>query len=485
MSYSLQEAFKSKDTAPPYHVFQCLDDYFVFDTSGCRFYQINELSYHFLKLLQNFPTNEVESMLISDGYPEALVTETSKGILLIGDQGLFDVPDFTITDVQLEDWLANMEGIRHWSIDLMLTEKCNLACKYCFCATSRDVPSGIMDEATIKKAIDMLFGTAKKNADVDINFFGGEPLLNKKGFRYAIEYSRKLADETGRKISYRMTTNGTILDDEILELLLKHKIPVMISLDGPENIHDLQCPTHYGGGSYHTVAGNIRRLLELQHPVEVRCTLAHPMPRLKELVEFFDGFSSFGFRRIVIAPVQNPFYNPTPLDFQVEDYDALAQESRELLPWIIEKLRQCDSPFRYFNFIHEVQGIFNGTFSQTVGAIRCSACPVVINVATDGSLYPCCRFSGMKKWKTGDVESGPDYESYKSFWRKYRKQVNKSCSNCWAFPICKGPCPWEIHTPDGNFTAPKNCDFLRSHVEDAAYVYAHMPQDATKTPINI
>ena len=120
-----------------------------------------------------------------------------------------------------------------------------------------------------------------------------------------------------------------------------------------------------------------------------------------------------------------------------------------------------------------IQLIENMKSHSPGGVVKCGAGHSCIFTAVDGTLYPCHRFGGMARWKIGHISSGVDHSLYKKFWLGYRRSLKNTCELCWAWPICRGPCPWEIINPNGTFEKNvRHCDFRKRYVEQAAYVYA-------------
>ena len=244
-----------------------------------------------------------------------------------------------------------------------------------------------------------------------------------------------------------LTTNGTLLDDEIITIIKKYNFGLMVSLDGPKELHNSQCPTRGGEGSYDLAVAGIRRLMVRRRRVTVRCTMAHPAPNMMKLVHFFEDF---GFTRIVLGRVYNPVY-PSCCDLQKEDFaDLERQMNTEVVPWMLEELKAGRTP-KYFPFSGVVEKEKDANPGEPISPFRCGACRGTTTVGADGTFYPCHRFVGMKEWVVGSVENGPDIEKCKSFWRRYHELVKENCFGCWAYPLCHDPCPWEVAQADGTF----------------------------------
>lgn len=456
---------------PPYHAFECLGERFVYDTSTCRFYSIDELTHLFLDLCCTCSIDEAKRIFLDrDDFSSEAVESVANEVAIMAGHGLFDVPDYSISADRMELELRQRYATTWNKLELALAETCNLACKYCYCGTCRDMPNqGLMSETVARQAITWLFAMSGRSEQVSITFFGGEPLLNKPVFRFAIEYSQRLAKLHGKKVFYSMTTNGTLMDDEVIGYIKRYNFGLMVSLDGPPEIHNAQCPTRDGRGSFDMVAAGIKKLMARRRSVTVRCTMTHPVPRMLDLIRFFEDF---GFTRIVLGRAVNPV-NPSPLDFTEEDFtECTRQERGELITWMLEQLAAGKTPkyFPYSQFINEQE---KGAHTPKVSPFKCGACRGTTTVGADGTLYPCHRFVGMQAWRIGNVANGPDYEKCKQFWRDYRASIAHGCESCWLWAQCHGPCPWEIAGADGRFHQPhRHCNQVKIYTENSAYVYA-------------
>lgn len=462
----------SASRPPPYHTFECLGKHFLYVTAPARFLCVDEPTCRFLDLCRSGSLEEAAHKLRHDGaYPDEVVESVAREVALLVGHGLFDAPNYSIAPREFERQLQQRYTTPWNKLELALAETCNLACRYCYCGTCRDiVPNqGLMSETIARQAITWLFAMSGKSPDVSITFFGGEPLLNKSVLRFAIEYSQQLARLHGKKVFYSMTTNATLMDDEVIGHIKRHNFGLMVSLDGPPEIHNAQCPTRGGGPSFDQVTAGIKKLMARRRAVTVRCTMTHPAPRMMDLIRFFEDF---GFTRIVLGRAANPMH-PSPLDFTDEDEaECERQEREELIPWMLERLARGEKPkyFPFASFIAEQEK--EGT-TTSVSPFRCGACRGTTTVGADGALYPCHRFVGMQAWRIGHIADGPDLEKCKQFWRDYRATIARDCESCWAWGQCRGPCPWDIAKADGSFhLKPTHCTSVKRYIELAAYVYA-------------
>lgn len=260
-----------------------------------------------------------------------------------------------------------------------------------------------------------------------------------------------------------MTTNGTLLDDEVIGYIKRYNFGLMVSLDGPKELHDKQCPTQNGDGSYDAAVAGIKKLMARRRSVTVRCTMIHPLPRMLDLIKFYEDF---GFTRIVMGKATNPI-NPSGVDCDQSDIDEhFRQESEDLIPWMLEKLNKGETP-KYFPYGPFIKNNEEGKISTKVSSFKCGACRGTMTVGADGTLYPCHRFVGMQAWQLGNIATGPDYEKCKDFWRKYRNSTKDKCKTCWMWSLCKGACPWEIADAHGNFSQCNNSHYISNFIFNA------------------
>ena len=455
---------------PPYHLFKIYEDYFVFDTTGCRFYKIDELTSDFLMLSLSLSINDAAKTLIASGkYEKDKIIAVKKEIVYLSRHGLFDKINsyINIRSVKKSIEACNINDAV-MDIQLALSENCNLACKYCYCAKNYDVSQSVlMPEHIAKKMIDFL--VSQRPQKVEITMFGGEPLLNKPVIDFIMSYSKREDVRREKQISYIITTNATLLDDKTIDYIVNDNFGLMVSLDGPKALHDAQCPTKSGKGSFDIATKNIKKIMQ-RRTVSVRATMTHPMPNLKELVDFF---INFGFFNIVIGTATNRVDAPSDCDFDQNDMKEYCQQQEELLPWALEYLKQGKKP-PYFIFERWYNSITTNTISKLPCLFNCGAGTAVIGVDAKGNFFPCAKFIGLNNWIIGGVEKGVDIVKCKLQWERYIEAIAPYCGKCWAYPLCHGPCIWECAREDGSIVFNNNyCDFMKKSIERSAYLSLH------------
>ena len=376
---------------PAFHIFKILDCYFMFDVKNCIFYKINKIFFDFLSIWYSevsYTIDDAIQLIKKAHYSSNSITLF---IAAIDDLTKSDIlhkyiecaPLNEIHQLELNQWNEYTDLV---SIELMLAEACNMSCKYCFCGKKNET---LMSKQTAQKAIDFLINVSGKRKNIDILFFGGEPLLNKTGFRFALEYASSAAKKANKKVNFRITTNGTLIDDDIATLIYKFKVKTMVSLDGPPQVHNSQCPMADGSNSYNKILNGLSVLQRHDNPYVIRCTMTHHPPPLLTLLNSLDKLAP---KEIIVEPVLSPNYRYYNLTFDQDDYQKLIKQNETLLSKLIQDFKngKCVyNPYRRF-----LQAI--NTFKHNDASIfHCGACRYSLNVGADGSLYPCCRFSGM------------------------------------------------------------------------------------------
>lgn len=266
-----------------------------------------------------------------------------------------------------------------------------------------------------------------------------------------------------------MTTNATLLDNDILLFLKEQQIGIMVSLDGPKNIHDAQCPTKKGKGSYDIVFTNISNALKTLDHIEVRCTMTHPIPDIKELQKFYEGL---GFSRIVMEPAINNEENATEVDFQLDDILKMLEIERKELPNILDAMFGEKRPSG-FNYDRELYMISSANLPEQPHAIRCYAGCNSVCIDTDGNIYPCAKFSGSLPWSRGNVKDGINHKDFLLIWQNFARSLAHSCRACWAYSSCFKLCIGEYAKSNGTFSEKCfiRCLRQKAALENAIYLY--------------
>jgi uncharacterized protein len=448
----------------PYHLFQYRGNNYVFDIESSAVVKLDAPAYDALSLRLESATPEAINSHIATTYGEETAKTVLQELEWLNKRGIFRGPIHTYTDQENEAYIQQLVRMRTNKIELYLAEACNLRCRYCYVNDNDALNNGLMEWETAKQSVDLVFERAGGADSINITFFGGEPLLNKPILRQVIQYSQEKGQEQGKQVRYSMTTNATLLDDEIIGYIKQYNFGLMISMDGPKEVHDHMRPMANGKGSFDKAARNIKRLMKRRRSLTVRCTLSNQCLDRIKIVEFLEGF---GFTRVAMSRCSGKSDHVGPYDIGPQEVEILGQQD----DYFVERLfKQLDNgePVRFNPWATAMRNIHN----KQERRMRCGVGRGCTTVGIDGNLYPCHRYVGMEKYILGHVSTGIDRERFADYLRGYF-ETKKKCESCWAINICGGYCPWYVSAEDGTFPPPEDwwCQEVRDWLEQGIWMY--------------
>lgn len=340
---------------------------------------------------------------------------------------------------------------------LHVAHDCDLRCRYCFAATgSFGGTRSLMDMDTAKAAVDFLFSSDARVYEMD--FFGGEPLLNLEVVEATAAYARRRARDLGKVINLTLTTNAYSLDTGVQERLSALDLNLVLSHDGREAVHNAMRPCPGGEGSYHRITQNILDFiprLEERHYVRGTYT-AHNLDFVEDIRHWLD----LGIRRFSMEPVVAP--PTTAIALAAGDLPRLRQQYWQLAELALEQ------PFVFFHFLLDWQG-------GQCGARRASGCGAGVEyvaVAPDGGIFPCHQFVGEARWQMGNVGTGITAPAIREGFMQVGIDVKGECQQCWARFHCGGGCHANAWWANSRLDQPYElgCQLLRIRTEAALYV---------------
>jgi uncharacterized protein len=361
---------------------------------------------------------------------------------------------------------------------LNVTNKCNLACTYCYeygedkiVDTKYGDQPKFMAEETAKESVEFLLEESRGQEVAHITFFGGETLLNFPVLQDTVAYARRRAAEEGKRIEFSLTTNATLLRPEIIEWLADNQIGVTISIDGPKEVQDGLRVFHNGKGSYDVVEPKIKELLKRHktRPIGARVTLTQ---KNMDVLRIFQHLTEdMGFWEVGLAPVTTQDQRDYAItsegkDKMLEQFEILAQE------WLECALK--DEHHGFSNVKDTLEEIHKGV-SKAYG---CGAGLGLMGVATDGDVSLCHRFAGSPEHTIGSVSEGIDREKQEEFRVDHHIASKTDCHSCWARPICSGGCYHEAHVQYGTSSHPNlhYCTWVRSWTHTCLEIYGALAE---------
>jgi uncharacterized protein len=357
---------------------------------------------------------------------------------------------------------------------LNVTNQCNLSCKYCYefgedrVATPEGKPK-FMTEETARAAVDFLMANSSGRRAVSLTFFGGETLMNFKVVKSTVEYARRRAHEEGKYIDFSLTTNATLLSEEVIEYLAENHVGVTISIDGPKELNDRLRVFSNGKGSYEMIAPKVRELLarHKSRPIGARVTLTSQVVDVKGIYRHLKdelGFYEVGFAPVTTSPVRLYAIGNDGLNTVLEQFTELAQEYLE-----------CALRGEHHGFSN-----VNDTLQELHAGVSkshpCGAGLGLLGVAPSGDISPCHRFVDSDTHKLGSLSSGVDHAAQADFLDRGGIHRKAECHTCWARPVCSGGCYHEAFVRYGD-TGHANlhyCDWIRGWTDVCLRIYGEI-----------
>ncbi|MFZ5595923.1 MAG: thioether cross-link-forming SCIFF peptide maturase [Bacillota bacterium] len=351
------------------------------------------------------------------------------------------------------------------SLCLHLAHECNLSCSYCFAGQGKFGGSpGIMAAGVGRRALEFLVDSSGGRKHLEVDFFGGEPLLNFDVLRMLVEYGRQLAGERGKEIKFTVTTNAVLLNSEVGAFLNENDISVILSIDGRPEVHNAMRPFPGGAGSYDIVLKNIRSFLKSRGNRDyfVRGTFTALNP---DFSSDFLHLADLGFDNISLEPVvagSGEYYA-----LREDILQDIEREYEKLTRFIIKMKREG----RHINFFHFNIKLDGGPCLHRRMA-GCGAGSHYLAVDPEGRLYPCHQFVGREEFRLGDVFNGINRKDLVDLFSGLHLYRKENCGMCWAKFHCSGGCHANAYIYNGSLEKPYSlgCGLTRKRLECAMYL---------------
>ena len=356
---------------------------------------------------------------------------------------------------------------------LHIAHDCNLACKYCFAEEGEyHGRRALMSYEVGKKALDFLIANSGKRRNLEVDFFGGEPLMNWQVVKDLVAYGREQEKIHDKHFRFTLTTNGVLLNDEVQEFVNREMDNVVLSLDGRNEVNDRMRPFRNGKGSYDLIVPKFQKLAESrnQQKYYIRGTFT------RNNLDFSNDvlhFAELGFEQISVEPV---VADPACGYALTEDMlPALRDEYERLARIYVQRRRE---PGKWFNFFHFMVDL-NGGPCLKKRLTGCGAGNEYVAVTTDGDIYPCHQFVGREGYRMGSVLDGSFDAGIQRTFAENHVLNKEKCSKCWARFYCSGGCAANAQAFGGDIRTPYDmeCELERKRLECAMAIYAAEHED--------
>lgn len=440
------------------HKYQLNGHNIVIDVNSGAVHLLDEEAY---ELLNNY--NEEGRLTVSAAGLSVSQQEAAAEIEALKQQDLLFSPE--IYQEVLDKVEARQPVVK--ALCLHVAHDCNLKCRYCFAEEGEyHGRRSMMSKEVGKAAIDFLIKNSGGRINLEVDFFGGEPLMNFELVKEVVEYGREQEAFYDKKFRFTITTNGVLLNEEIQAYINAHMHNVVLSLDGRQEVNDAMRKTKNGKGSYETILPKLRQMAESREHKNyyVRGTFTrNNLDFSKDVLHLAD----LGFSQVSVEPVVGP---------EEEDYSI----SREDLPELFKEYEKLalemlkrEKEGKGFNFFHYMIDLSGGpcVAKRLVG---CGAGTEYLAVTPDGELYPCHQFTGLEGFKIGTVFEGVMNHELREEFEGCHVFAKKDCRECWAKYYCSGGCAANGYNMGGSIYSVYDigCQLQRKRIECAIMIKA-------------
>ena len=445
--------YDEKITFYPYKILSVSGKRFILSRSCSAIFEVDDMLLDILK----YDKKSLEEMFtfLADKYTEEEILNELDDLeeqYLIKTSENYDVIDGKYNYDQFETIKIN-------SIILMLCQECNLRCTYCYGENGEYNNKGRMSTEIGKKAIGFLFDNSGDYETINVIFFGGEPLLQKQLLKELTLYANHMAEEKNKKVDFSITTNATLINDELAEFFKDNHFRITVSIDGDKESTDVNRFYANKKGAYDDIVKGYNSIYK-----KIRTTARGTITKNNlDVLRSWNHLYSLDFNNIHLSHSVNLLTDES-FDILIENYKKMIDVFYESIDKKeIRKIKHMGNVFSLVDRIHN-------------GGMRIKNCGTLNNmfaVDIEGNLYPCHRFVSEEKMQVGDIYSGIDISKYIHHIKSMLLINYNSCYNCWAMNLCGGGCPQENYSMNGIVNKPyvNVCKMMKGIYEYAIEKY--------------
>ncbi len=434
----------------------------VLDINSGAVHVVEDIVYDILDYYKTYTLDEIIKLL-EDKYDDKDIMEAYEEISLLENEGILYSEGVSIEDIRY-----NEDNIIK-ALCLHVAHDCNLRCNYCF-ASQGDFKGdrSLMSLEVGKKALEFLVKHSGSRRNLEVDFFGGEPLMNFEIIKKLVMYGKDLEKNYNKHFRFTITTNGVLLDEDNMKFINEYMDNVVLSLDGRKRINDNMRRTITDEGSYDIILPKFQKMVAKRGDKDyyVRGTFtSYNLDFSNDVLHFYDkGFKKISIEPVVTSPDKDYGIKEEHIDTILKEYEKFSKD--------YINIKKKDDDFLFFHFMIDLdQGPC--IVKRIVG---CGAGSEYMAVTPEGELYPCHQFVGDKKFKIGNVYEGiTNNEIVKEF--KNASVYNKEkCRSCWARFYCSGGCHANAYNHHGNIMKPYDigCEMEKKRIECAISILANL-----------
>ena len=439
----------------------------VIDTYSGALHAVDDIAYDLIGDFESTPKDDLISSLLEKyaHIPEATreeLEECYEQIEELRDAGkLFMKDSFEPMASTLKEKTSGVVK----ALCLHVAHTCNLNCAYCFASQGKyEGERAVMSLETGKRALDFLIESSGTRHNLEVDFFGGEPLMNFDVVKELVAYAREREKETGKNFRFTLTTNGMLIDDDVIEFANRECANVVLSLDGRKEIHDRYRVDYAGNGSFDKIVPKFQKLVEARGGKNyyMRGTFTHANPDfLKDIETMLDlGFRELSMEPVVCAP-------DSPSALTKEDIEIVMEQYEKLAELMLAQYKE-GKPFTFYHYMIDLEG--GPCIYKRISG--CGSGTEYMAVTPWGDLYPCHQFVGDEKFKLGNIWDGVTNTACQNEFKACNVYSRPECADCWAKLYCSGGCAANAYHATGSILGiyESGCELFRKRMECAIYL---------------
>ncbi len=435
----------------------------VLDTCSGSVHQVDEVAYDIIAMYKDHTKEEIVSAML-EKYGDMEGVNEEEILLCIDDVGALEEDGKLFTEDQYEnlafDYKNNSNVVK--ALCLHVAHTCNLNCEYCFASQGKyQGERALMTFEVGKQAFDFLIANSGTRRNLEVDFFGGEPLMNWDVVKQLVAYARSVEKEYNKNFRFTFTTNGMLIDDDVIDFVNKEMHNVVLSLDGRKEVHDRFRRDYAGKGSYDNIVPRFQKLVEKRGGKDyyVRGTFTHNnVDFVNDILHMADlGFTELSMEPVVCPPGDPYALTAEDLEIVKEQYEILAKE--------MLKRKKEGRPFTFYHYMLDLK---NGPciYKRITG---CGSGTEYMAVTPWGELFPCHQFVGDPKYSLGDIWNGIKNKEAQDEFRYCNAYARPECKDCWAKLYCSGGCAANSYHATGKISGvyEYGCELFKKRIECA------------------
>ena len=449
------------------HQFKLAGYNIVLDICSGSVHVVDEVAYDIIKTFEEKSKDAILASLKEkysgrDDISEKDIAECYSQIEALKENGKLFTPDtFAAKAGELK---AKTSGVIK-ALCIHIAHTCNLNCEYCFASQGKyHGERALMSFETGKRALDFLVENSGSRKNLEVDFFGGEPLMNFDVVKQMVEYARSIEKEKGKNFRFTLTTNGLLIDDDVIDFANREMSNVVLSLDGRREIHDRYRVDYAGNGSWEKIVPKFQKLVEARGGKNyyMRGTFTHANPDfLNDIKVMLDlGFTELSMEPVVCA-------KGDPSELTDEDMPIVKEQYEKLAELMLERDKE-GKPFTFYHYMIDLTG--GPCIYKRISG--CGSGTEYMAVTPWGDLYPCHQFVGDDKFKLGDIWNGVDNTEIQNEFLSCNVYAREECHDCWAKLYCSGGCAANAYHATGSIKGvyKYGCELFKKRMECAIAV---------------